>query len=278
MVPRLRPRVDRDYWPLVARASLIAVCGLVTALSDYGATVAIAPSLLILLAAGLGTVPVPASVPSWLQPVTETLAVAVVVGALRPQADLFLPYLLVPLAAAGLSAGLGAAMVSAGLASSVLLLTQLIKPVRDRDGDALSPLIWVLLFVAVGLVAAWARRVTLSQRPPMEPAYADAHRLLSELHVVARQLSLGLDPPTLAAALVDELRAVVGPVSAGVLRSVKPAASRASASVIRSGSSVATSTTSAPSGGVKVNSPSSKVGSASYSRTVTRPSPIEPPV
>lgn len=217
MVPRLRPRVDRDYWPLVARASLIAVCGLVTALSDYGATVALAPSLLILLAAGLGTVPVPASVPSWLQPVTETLAVAVVVGALRPQADLFLPYLLVPLAAAGLSAGLGAAMVSAGLASAVLLLTQLIKPVRGAGGDALSPLIWVLLFVAVGLVAAWARRVTLSQRPPMEPAYADAHRLLSELHVVARQLSLGLDPPTLAAALVDELRAVVGPVSAGVL-------------------------------------------------------------
>ena len=53
--------------------------------------------------------------------------------------------------------------------------------------------------------------------PLGEPAYADAHRLLSELHVVARQLSLGLDPQTLAAALLDDVTTIVPQARATVL-------------------------------------------------------------
>ncbi len=55
------------------------------------------------------------------------------------------------------------------------------------------------------------------ERPQVEPAYADAHRLLSELNLVARHLSLGLDPHTLATALVEELQGLAVGARATVL-------------------------------------------------------------
>ncbi len=210
-VARLRPRLTSIYWPLLTRACLIALCGLITAISPYlGPRIAVGPALLLLLVAALGTLPVPHTVPVWLQPLTETLAAALVVGALPGKADLFLPYVLVPLTTAGLAAGLGAALVAAALASLVLLLTLVTNTSLAIGGQGQVPLwTWVLIFAAVSVVAAWMRRVSSTATPSPDPAYADAHRLLSELHVVARQLSLGLDPTTLAAALADELREIV---------------------------------------------------------------------
>jgi signal transduction histidine kinase len=230
-VARLRPRPTSIYWPLLARACLIALCGLITTLA-HGPRVAIAPALLLLLVAALGTLPVPHTVPAWLQPLTEALAAALVVGALRGSADLFLPYILLPIATAGIAAGLGAALVAAGLASLTLVLTSLSGDPSGRDllnpsaGDArgVPPWSWVLIFMAVAVVAAWMKRVSIGQSSSPDPAYVDAHRLLSELHVVARQLSLGLDPPTLAAALVDELRGLAAGAEPTVL--VKSGSSR----------------------------------------------------
>jgi signal transduction histidine kinase len=230
-VARLRPRLTSIYWPLLARACLIALCGLITTLA-HGPRVAIAPALLLLLVAALGTLPVPHTVPAWLQPLTEALAAALVVGALRGSADLFLPYILLPIATAGIAAGLGAALVAAGLASLTLVLTSLSGDpsggalLHPGAGDArgVPPWSWVLIFIAVAVVAAWMKRVSIGQTNSPDPAYADAHRLLSELHVVARQLSLGLDPTTLAAALVDELRGLVAGAEPTVL--VKSGSSR----------------------------------------------------
>jgi signal transduction histidine kinase len=233
-VARLRPRLTSVYWPLLTRAGLIALCGLITSISpNLGPRIAIAPALLLLLVAALGTLPVPRTVPAWLQPLTETLAAALVVGALRGSADLFLPYVLVPLATAGLAAGLGAALVAAALASLVLLLTTLLTEPSalavlgwgsEHAERGVPPWTWVLIFIAVSVVAAWTKRVSLGESASPDPAYADAHRLLSELHVVARQLSLGLDPQTLAAALVDELREIVDGAEPTVL--VKSGSSR----------------------------------------------------
>ncbi len=220
-VARLRPRLTSIYWPLLTRACIIALCGAITAITptpNLGPRVAVGPALLLLLVAALGTLPVPRTVPVWLQPLTETLAAALVVGALRDQASLFMPYVLVPLATAGLAAGLGVALVAAGLAAMVILLTTLLAAPPEVSLPAaltyrehgVDPLTWVLIFVAVSVVAAWMKRVSSAGTAASpDPAYADAHRLLSELHVVARQLSLGLDPTTLAAALADELREIV---------------------------------------------------------------------
>src|SRR3954452_25497037 len=230
-VARLRPRLTSIYWPLLARACLIALCGLITTLA-HGPQVAIAPALLLLLVAALGTLPVPHTVPAWLQPLTEALAAALVVGALHGSADLFLPYILLPIATAGIAAGLGAALVAGGLASLTLILPSLSGDPSGHDllnlsaGNArnVQPWSWVLIFMAVAVVSAWMKRVSIVQSSSPDPAYADAHRLLSELHVVARQLSLGLDPTTLAAALVDELRGLVPGAEPTVL--VKSGSSR----------------------------------------------------
>ena len=126
-VARLRPRLASAYRPLLIRACLIALCALITFLSIVVANqtarpeegrdprVAIAPALLLLLVAALGTVPLPRTVPAWLQPLTETLAAALVVGALRRTGALFLPYILVPLTTAALVAGLAGGLVAAAL-------------------------------------------------------------------------------------------------------------------------------------------------------------------
>jgi signal transduction histidine kinase len=212
-VPDVRLRIDSQYWPLVARGFLLGSSALLS-LEKGSPQEAVAPALLLLLVAALGTMPVPATVPPWLQPLAETLAAALVVGALPGQAEYFLPYLLIPLTTAGLNAGLLTGLVGAATACLVYVLAATVAP---PPPGSLSRAPWMGMYFAVALVAAWMRRVIRSQGPTTDPAYADAHRLLSELHVVARQLSLGLDPQTLGAALVDELHGLVGPFTATVL-------------------------------------------------------------
>ena len=215
-VPEVRLRLDSQYWPLVARGFLLALCAMLS--FRLPPQQAAAPALLLLLVAAFGTLPLPDAVPAWLQPLAETLAAALVVGALPGRADYFLPYLLIPLTTAGLNAGLVAAFLAAGTASVVFALTSAVASIPSIPGHApLERQPWMVMFFSVALVAAWMRRVIRSQTPRIDPAYADAHRLLSELHVVARQLSLGLDPQTLAAALVDELQGLVPSVVATVL-------------------------------------------------------------
>ncbi len=57
----------------------------------------------------------------------------------------------------------------------------------------------------VSLLSAWIRRLRLEREVNDDSAYASAFRLLSELQHVSRNLSLGLDPATLAAALVEDV-------------------------------------------------------------------------
>ncbi len=203
-----RIRVDSVYLPLLVRATILTISGLVTCLVPrFGPGVAIIPTLLLFLIGALASIPLPQGMPRAIQALAEGIGAAIVVGALAGKADLFLPYLLVPLIVAGLGAGVWAALSVAAISSAVLLLSSRVAIVEESVATPLATsdlALWIAVFVAVGLVSAWARRVMLEDGPPTEPAYADAHRLLSELHVVARQLSLGLDPQTLAAALVDD--------------------------------------------------------------------------
>jgi signal transduction histidine kinase len=220
-VPELRLKVESPYWPLVARGFLLALCAVLTTVrlnaDHHPVSLAAVPAMLLLLVTVLGTLPLPAAVPTWLQPLAETLAAALVVGALPGRADYFLPYLLIPLATAGLTAGLLPGFLSAGTAVLVFLLTAVVATPAKDSTVQVDRLPFFALFFSVALVAAWMRRVIRTQTPSADPAYADAHRLLSELHVVARQLSLGLDPQTLSAALVDELQGLVDGFTATVL-------------------------------------------------------------
>lgn len=211
-------RQESQHLPLFLRGLLLLLCSLVTAgVEGFGPGVAVAPALLLLLVAALGSVPLPLGMPRGLQSLAEAFGAAVVVGTLHGKADLFLPYLLVPLVAAGLYGGVLTALAAAAIASATLAVSMAVAtaPVTMNTQAGLAT--WAPMFVAVALVAAWSKRVTTANKLAAEPAYADAHRLLSELHVVARQLSLGLEPQTLAAALAEDARALVPDVDAAVL-------------------------------------------------------------
>jgi signal transduction histidine kinase len=217
-VPHLR--TDPQYLPLILRAVLLLLCALVTSLiPSFGPAVAVMPALLLLLVAALASIPVGEGAPKQLQALAEALGAAVIVGTLHGRADLFLAYLFVPLIVAGLTGGLPLGLTAAGMASAALLLSTALSTadLESARSSELTPATWVPMLVAVTLVAAWSRRVIGSAGEASEPAYADAHRLLSELHVVARQLSLGLEPQTLAAALAEDVTAVVTGVRATVL-------------------------------------------------------------
>jgi signal transduction histidine kinase len=209
---------ESRYLPLILRGVVLLMCSLVTAGVDgFGPAVAVAPGLLLLLVAALGSVPVPAGTPRTMQTLAEALGAALVVGTLHGKADLFLPYLLIPPVAAGLSGGLVTALGAAAITSAALIVSLLIAASDVAMDVHVGVATWVPMLLAVALVAAWSKRVADSDRPQSEPAYADAHRLLSELHVVSRQLSLGLEPQTLAQALADDARALVEGTEATVL-------------------------------------------------------------
>ncbi len=219
------------YAPLVCRAGLVLVCALLASAagfenarhygrSAYSApTTALLPALLLLLLAALASVPLPPSIPAVVQPGAEALAAAAMLGALSDRGVLFRPYLLAPMVVLGLSTGLRRSFFAA-LATALVLVAAAaaanLTPDEQLQG-AISASAWAPMLIAVALLSAWARRIRGVSIPAVDPAYADAHRLLSELHTVARQLSLGLDPRTLARALLEDVRALVESQSATVL-------------------------------------------------------------
>jgi signal transduction histidine kinase len=119
---------------------------------------------------------------------------------------------------AGITAGAWAGIACGSTAAATVLASATAAAQRNADYlDANVAATWVFIFLTVGLLGAWMRRLRDGSTIEGEPAYADAHRLLSELHVVARQLSLGLDPQTLATALAEDIRAVAPHGSVAVL-------------------------------------------------------------
>ncbi|MBV9368259.1 MAG: GAF domain-containing sensor histidine kinase, partial [Frankiales bacterium] len=72
--------------------------------------------------------------------------------------------------------------------------------------------LWVVLALAAGLAGAWIRSLrtpaAATAAEQQDTSYASAYRLLAQLRPVARQLSVGLDPGTIAEGLLQSLREV----------------------------------------------------------------------
>lgn len=220
-------RFNRAYLPLIVRGSMLLFCSLtavaLTLLDDLkglSPSAAVLPAMLLLCVAALASLPLPPAVPAAMPPLAETLTAAIVVGALGRNGVLFLLYLLIPIFTAGLTAGVAAGLACGVVAAGVVVAASAAAAASQRNLDMLDGNVaatWIFIFIAVGLLGAWIRRIRQATAPDGEGAYADAHRLLSELHVVARQLSLGLDPQTLATALADDIRVVAPHGSVTVL-------------------------------------------------------------
>jgi signal transduction histidine kinase len=136
--------------------------------------------------------------------VLAATAVAATGGSVSP----LLPYLLAPAFEGGTAGGFVGTSVVGSATAAALGLERLAVNVGDPTRDyTVASVEWVLLTVAVGLLATWARRLRLTT--PAEPAdasYVAAYRLLSQLRTVARQLTAGLDAAALAHGLLHDLR------------------------------------------------------------------------
>ena len=204
--------VNGPVLPLLARGVLLAVgAGIATA--AVGPAMALGPSLTLLVVVAFAAVPLPGTTARVMQAFAEITVLSLVIGSVAGTGLAFLPLLLLPVFAAGQRGGLALGAVgglTAGLAWCLAIMSTTSPSMLLSRLD--EPFLWTLLLVATGLIGGWVRRLTLQTRTFSDSAYADAFRLLSELRKVARNLSLGLDPATLASSLVDEV-GVLDPAS-----------------------------------------------------------------
>jgi signal transduction histidine kinase len=139
-------------------------------------------------------------------------AVATVVAVLETgsaDSPLF-PYLIAPAFSGGLVAGTADAVVPTGFAALALLAAS--RMGHGGDAFARESALWVVLALAAGFAGAWIRSLlapsATSAAEQQDTSYAAAYRLLAQLRPVARQLSVGLDPGTIAEGLLESLREV----------------------------------------------------------------------
>ena len=120
-------------------------------------------------------------------------------GAMSP----LLPYLIAPLFATGFTVSVPAAFVVSGaaLVGLVAASASMDYPITTEFSVAAGQ--FLVVGTLVGLIAAWLRSLRMRSRP--EAPYAEAHRLLAQLHAVALRLPGSLDPVTIASALLDEI-------------------------------------------------------------------------
>lgn len=196
---------DERHWRAVAvaRPGLLALVVALTAaarddVSNPWWLVALA---LVAITAGLAQRALPHA---WPQAAGEMAAAAVIVGLGMRESYLGLPYLLLPGFAGGLAASVSGAALCTGAGTAGLLIGLVMRPTPLDAVTLVSLIPWVPMIFATGAIGAWVRRQQ-TMRPADVTRYGAANRLLSELRVVSRRLSGGLDPVTLANGLLDDV-------------------------------------------------------------------------
>ncbi|HET8971210.1 MAG TPA: GAF domain-containing sensor histidine kinase [Candidatus Nanopelagicales bacterium] len=194
---RWRRSVDpAELVPAVARIGVLVLCTLLYALQEANPAVASRLMMLVILAV-LASIPLPVSRLSRFRPIAEAAAAAAIIGTTMPLPVVLLPYLMVAPLAAGLLSGAVAAVTATLVSLVVLTVTRLfVADVANRT-ELVETAQWVGLALATGLIGAWARSVA-RRASAVSDTYGTAHRLLTRLRDVARQLPNGLDEVTLA--------------------------------------------------------------------------------
>lgn len=172
------------------------------------------------LAALIGSLPTPpVRYARGLQPVAEAVIAALVISRAGPTPDALLPYLLAPAFAAGLLNGVLWAITTAAAAESVITTVAIVSNEQVDIRDYLGTIgTWALLSLAVGLLGAWVRRLLAQAHDSVaDPSYVAAYRLLSQLQIVSRHLSAGLDPVALGQGLLQNVRSHIPYTEGAVL-------------------------------------------------------------
>lgn len=192
---------------VVVRVGVLALCVLLAALEE--ATRSTASQLAMLGAVALmASIPLRPSPLSRLRPLGEAALAAAVIGSSLVLPTALLPYLVVPSLAAGMLSGVTGAVSATTVSLIVLTLDRVVSGEGFSRVAVTVVAQWIGLALATGLIGAWAH--ALGRRAGLATDnYVDAHRLLTQLRDVARQLPTGLDEVTLAqqvlASMGDEL-------------------------------------------------------------------------
>lgn len=134
-----------------------------------------------------------------------------------------LPYLLAPGLALGLTAGPLQLVLACGGAAAVLLLGVQVPGAQAGTDYPDAVVQWVLLSLALGLVATWARRLTwVSDQDDHQ--YAEVRQLLEQLRSATRHLPGGLDAPSGADVLLDRCAGIASTSRSAVLVQSTPGA------------------------------------------------------
>ncbi|MCU1621387.1 MAG: putative signal transduction histidine kinase [Frankiales bacterium] len=112
-----------------------------------------------------------------------------------------LPYLLSPGLILGFTRGVRGPLLAGGLASGVLMSALLVPDLSLGPQYQIVVAEWVVLMMALGLVASWARRLAGTVGDPPD-LFSEARHLLEQVHALTRQLPGGLDAPATADALL----------------------------------------------------------------------------
>ena len=206
-----RSQADLALVAVVGRAVVYGVC---LGLAIIDGTVDMHTGLLLglLLVAILASLPLKSRVLLFWRPVVEAVAATWLIagagsGTLEPA---LLPYLAAPALEAGLLSGARLVVLVTGMSSVVFVTTAVVQESPEDVRDYITYVAqWVVLALALGLLAAWVRRMRGGPADDATASYASAYRLLSQLRVVSRQLSGGLDPVSLSQGVLQELRASV---------------------------------------------------------------------
>lgn len=133
-----------------------------------------------------------------------------------------LPYLLAPGLAAGLTATRREVLTTYAAAVAGIAVGRQVDDLSRMTGSpadelALAAGQWLLLGLALGLVASWAQRLSAGPRPSPDDRLAEARALLGQLRAVTGQLPGGLGVGSSADTLLDRCQQLVPAPRAAVL-------------------------------------------------------------
>jgi signal transduction histidine kinase len=131
------------------------------------------------------------------------LAIGNVLHPELPEPRVLLPYLMVPTLLAGLGSTMTAVVIVAGVEvfglAAALAATGSATTLESGFQHA-AP--WIVASLGVGLMAQWVTQLRATPAQVDEASYESARRLLSQLRTVARRLSSGLDPVSMASQIL----------------------------------------------------------------------------
>ncbi len=131
------------------------------------------------------------------------LAIGAAIEGALPRASVLLPYLLVPTLLAGVGSTVTAVIIVAGIevfGLAAALAAGGSAATLEEGFSYAAP--WIVASLGAGLTAQWVTQLRSTPAQADEASYESARRLLSQLRTVARRLSSGLDPVSMASQIL----------------------------------------------------------------------------